>query len=736
VESTDLANCDQEPIHIPGAIQPHGILLVLEPTTEAILQVAGDLAGSLGQDRSARRQSVDDMLGISLDALARSARVDVQSQPVYLGSVRLTGPGSELDVIAHKRDGVVLLELEPAPTSRLSAAHLLASIRAIATSLEAAPDLLRTCQTAAREFRRLTGFERVMVYRFLEDGSGAVYAEDKAAGMPSLLNHHYPASDIPRQARQLYVRSTIRVIPDVDYVSAPLTPEICPATGRPLDMSDCGLRSVSPIHLQYLKNFGVTASMSVSIVHGGTLWGLISCHHTAPMAVSYEIREACKHVGQILSQQIAAREQAEGHAQARRMAQARDEVLLILARASGSAEDALAEHASELRDIVPCDGVAVCRRGRVTAGVGHRPSDTETEELARWLLRDGSRDLYATDRLSEQYAPAAGCRARASGLLATVVSHEEQVMLLWFRAEQVEVVDWAGNPHKPVEPGTTPGVLTPRASFELWRETVHGRSRPWTPEEIDTARRFRDAVFRLRQQQRLEELNRRLREILSDKDHLIAQKDLLMREVHHRVQNSLQLVNSMLGLQERELTDPVLAARFAEARRRILAVSTVHRRLWRSDQIQSIGFDTYMRELRDGLVQEWGTDWNEHIKVWTTPVLVPTDQAVILALIVTELLTNAVKHAYGGAPGPIDVTVGGTPNGGLKIAVADQGTGMKQVERPGGFGSRLTRSLMAQIRGKVDFENNRPGTRVILTVPPSMPASGHPASGAKPTAGG
>jgi two-component sensor histidine kinase len=209
-----------------------------------------------------------------------------------------------------------------------------------------------------------------------------------------------------------------------------------------------------------------------------------------------------------------------------------------------------------------------------------------------------------------------------------------------------------------------------------------------------------------------------------------------MREVHHRVQNSLQLVNSMLGLQERELTDPLLAARFAEARRRILAVSAVHRRLWRSDQIQSIGFDTYMRELRDGLVQEWGTDWNEHIKVWTTPLLVPTDQAVILALIVTELLTNAVKHAYGGAPGPIDVTVGGTPNGGLKIAVADQGTGMKQVERPGGFGSRLTRSLMAQIRGKIDFENNRPGTRVILTVPPSMPASGHPASGAEPTAGG
>jgi light-regulated signal transduction histidine kinase (bacteriophytochrome) len=726
----DLASCDQEPIHIPGAIQPHGILLVVEPATEQVLQTAGDLAGLVGRGQLARGQGLGQMLGISLKALACSAGVDVQSEPVYLGSIRLPGPGSELDVIAHERDGVVLLELEPVPTSRPSAARLLASIRTIATSLESEPDLLRTCQTAAREFRRLTGFERVLVYRFLEDGSGTVFAEDKAAGMHSLLNHHYPASDIPRQARELYIRSPIRVIPNADYAPAPLTPEICPSTGRPLDMSDCGLRSVSPIHLQFLKNFGVAASMSVSIVRGGDLWGLVSCHHTAPRAVSYEIREACKHVGQILSQQIAAREEAQAYAQGRRMAEARDEVLLVLARTSGSAEDALAGHAAELRDIVPCDGVAVCRRGRIVAGVGCRPSDAEIEGLAGWLPRDGSLEPYATDRLSEQYTPAAEYRPRASGLLATVISQEEQVLLLWFRAEQVEVVNWAGNPHKAVEPGSIPGVLTPRASFELWRETVRGRSRPWTPEEIDTARRFRDAVLRLRQQQRLEDLNKRLRETLSDKDHLIAQKDLLMREVHHRVQNSLQLVNSMLGLQERELTDPFLAARFAEAKRRILAVSAVHRRLWRSDQIQSIGFDTYMRELRDGLVEEWGSNWNEHIRVWTTPVLVPTDTAVTLALIVTELLTNTVKHAYCGASGPVDITVGGTPNGGIKIAVADRGTGMKREERPGGFGSRLIHSLTAQIKGKIDFEDNRPGTKVILSVPP--PSDGHTASDGEP----
>jgi two-component sensor histidine kinase len=179
-----------------------------------------------------------------------------------------------------------------------------------------------------------------------------------------------------------------------------------------------------------------------------------------------------------------------------------------------------------------------------------------------------------------------------------------------------------------------------------------------------------------------------------------------MGEVHHRVQNSLQLVNSMLGLQEREVADPVLAAHFAEARRRLLAVSAVHRRLWRSDHVQSVSFDTYLRELRDGLVEGWGPGWDGNIGIRAAPVLVPTDTAVVLALVVTELLTNAVKHAYRGAPGPIDVTVGGGTSGRIRITVADQGTG-----------------LVVQVKGEIEFQDNRPGTRVVLTVP--LPAAVH-----------
>ncbi|GGC62619.1 histidine kinase [Siccirubricoccus deserti] len=728
MQSIDLNDCDREPIHIPGAVQPHGVLLVVDPASEEIVQAAGDMKGILGHAPPPLSRRVGEVLGLPLEDFVRAAGVELRAEPVYVGSVRLSAR-DEVDVIAHRRDRVVILELERAPAARLSAAHLLGEMQAIGAALEAAPDLPRTCQTAAHELRRLTGFDRVMVYRFLEDGSGYVLAEDRAAELPSFLNHHYPASDIPKQARELYLRNVIRVIPDVNYMPSPLRPPVCPATARSLDMSNCALRSVSPIHIQYLKNMGVGASMSVSIVRDGVLWGLIACHHRTPMPVPYELRQACKRVGQILSQQIAAREEAEAYTQARRLADARDEFLVTLARAEGPIEGALAEHAPELLAIVPSDGVAVCCGGQVT-GAGHRPSDDEVRGLADWLLRDGgAQDPFATDRLSGCHAPALAYRTLASGLLATMVSREEPLVVLWFRAERAQVIEWAGNPHKPAEPGSVLGTLTPRASFELWRETVHGRSRPWTAAEVDAARRFHGVALELGRQRRLEQLNRQLRQALADKEALIAQKDLLMREVHHRVQNSLQLVNSMLRLQEGEATELAVTTRFAEARRRILAVSATHRRLWRSDQIQSVRFDTYLRELRDDLVEEWGSAWDEHFRIRAEPMLVPTDAAVSLALVITELLTNVVKHAYRGVPGPVDVIVAGGPNGSIRIVVADQGGGMERAERPGGFGSRLTRLLVAQVRGEMAFQDNRPGTRVVLTAPLAVAAEGRAASG-------
>jgi light-regulated signal transduction histidine kinase (bacteriophytochrome) len=455
--------------------------------------------------------------------------------------------------------------------------------------------------------------------------------------------------------------------------------------------------------------------MSVSIVRDGALWGLIACHHRTPKHVPYELREVCRTLGQALAYRIAVCEETETNLQMRQLAAARDRILSALAR-EDHVGDALVKQVPDLLAAVPSDGVAVWHQERV-AGAGHRPSDTRIRALAEWLLRDGVADPFATDRLAERYPPAAAYRARASGLLATLVSREDPLVLLWFRAEQVEVIDWAGNPHEPVEPGADAGTLNPRRSFELWRETVRGRSHPWSGAQLDAARRFRDRVSDLHRRQRLSELNRQLRQALSEKEELLAQKDLLMREAHHRVQNSLQLVSSMLRLQERETADPVAAAQLGEACRRLTAVALVHQRLRRSDQVRSVKFDSYLEELRSGLVEGWGAVWDRQVRIYAVPVVLPTKEAMILALVVTELLTNAVRHAYGGEPGPVEVTVEEEDGRAIRITVSDHGAGMAGGDRRDGFGSRLVRLLVAQVKGELVLEETRPGLRAVLVVP-------------------
>jgi two-component system, chemotaxis family, sensor kinase Cph1 len=266
-----------------------------------------------------------------------------------------------------------------------------------------------------------------MIYRFLHDGAGSVVAEDKVDELDPFLHHRYPATDIPKQARALYLRNLVRVIPDANYSPAPLVPALNPKTNAPLDMSECALRSVSPIHLQYLRNMGVRASMSVSIVVEGALWGLIAFHHTSPKLVPYELREVCKHVGQILSQQVKAREQDELHHERLGLAAAREELVDDLSKVR-AIEQALLERTGELRRLLSADGVAVLSGDRVSS-TGHAPTEDQIRELAEWLLNTATFDPYVTDSLVRQHAPAAAYGAEASGLLATVVSREEPLML-------------------------------------------------------------------------------------------------------------------------------------------------------------------------------------------------------------------------------------------------------------------------------------------------------------------
>jgi chemotaxis family two-component system sensor kinase Cph1 len=557
--------------------------------------------------------------------------------------------------------------------------------------LEAAQNLVEACQHAAEAVHALSGYERIMVYRFLADESGAVVAEARDDGIPSLLHHRFPESDIPKQARALYARNHVRVIPDAGYVPAPLEWAEGYRHSQRLDMSDSHLRSVSPIHLQYLRNMGVAASASISIMVGGRLWGLIACHHNVPRQLDFVAREMCKHVGQLVGAAIAARERSAEQLEIARLARNRDEVLHTLAPA-----------------------IAVCLDGRI-AQSGSTPSAEVLRDLIPMLVPENENEAFASHKLTAEFPEAAEYAAAASGALSIRVRDDPHLAITWFRAEQLETVNWAGNPHKAADEET--GLLTPRKSFDLWRETVHQQSREWSAAEIDAAVRLRAALAELLDKQELRRLNRQLRRALNEQEKLIAHKDLLMREVHHRVQNSLQLVNSMLYLQERDSGNEEVRAQFELARQRLTAVAMVHRRLWRSDKLGDVRLDTFMAELVEELTSIWDPRWRDAITQELAPITLSTDKSILLGLIVTELLTNAVKYAYNGGPGSILIEGARDDHGRMRLVIADRGSGIVATEPRQSFGSRLVQTLVQQLGGTLEREDNAPGLRVVLSFP-------------------
>jgi len=713
---TDLTLCDQEPIHLPGSIQPHGLMLVADRGVLHVRHVAGDVEGRLGF-LEWEGQTLAALLG---DAL--TARVAALTQPGAAGGFIdqfQAATGELLDVSAHPSGAYVLIELEPAtreplPASLASLASLvLDKLEAAAIEFEQAVTLQNLCDRAAIEFRRVTGFDRVLVYQFLDDDAGRVLAEARRDDQRSFSNHHFPAADIPKQARALYVRNLTRVIPDVTYQPALLRPGW--SAPEPLDMSDSSLRSVSPIHVQYLKNMGVSASASVPIVKDGVLWGLIACHNGTPRMMGFDVRVTCRALAGAMARQIKAKEEAESYRQGLRLRSFEDEIVRLLSEGN-SLGAALSGHLGEFSRMLGANGVAVLRAGELVMN-GVCPSEAEVRDLAKWVLARTDETMFFTDRLAEAYPPAAAFRERGSGLLALTASRAEPWLLLWFRVEQVETINWAGNPHKARGLGPAE-VLTPRASFDVWQKTVHGRARRWTTSEVEAAMRLRTTLLDARQTRHVHELNLQLTETLRDKDLLLEQKEFLMGEVNHRVQNSLQLVSSFLALQARKSDSAELHNALEEARRRLTAVGLVHRHLYRGDQVQMIDAARYIEELCAEAAVSMGRDWNDALSLDLAPLTVSANRAVTLGLVLTELIINVNKHAYAGEAGPIGIQLMGE-QGSLRLVVADRGTG--RPASGSGFGTKMMNALVIQLGGRLVYEDNHPGMRAVLTAPIESP---------------
>lgn len=488
----DLTSCDREPIHAPGFIQPHGLLFGFSRDGLRLTAISANADRHLGRDPyDLLDGSLADVLdGPSYKAVAAASDL-ANGESVRFGRVGLFGhPEKAWRATLHADTDGLLLELEFAPQDTdIAALTQFERFQTITHRLQSVSDVEATCRRLVEEVRRLTEYDHVMLYRFAPDWSGEVVAEESNGIMPSYMGLHFPQSDIPVQARALYVRNVERQIPDVGYRPVPL---LCSRPG-PLDISQAGLRSVSPMHVAYLRNMGVGAAMSISLLRRGELWGLIACHHRTAHRVSLEIRQACVLLGQLAMARLGLIEEAE-FAQHAIAAMAVETALLHEAVEGRDYHEAPQRNSGAVLNLLDASGLVISCGGSVTT-LGDTPGQPMLDRLLEWLsAREPA--VLATDNLAD-LLPGGGTIREAAGILAVPLGGVAKDMLVWLRPEITRTVSWAGDPVKPVETVQGQERLTPRQSFAAWAEEVRGRSRPWTQPEIAAANGLRDTIFKI-----------------------------------------------------------------------------------------------------------------------------------------------------------------------------------------------------------------------------------------------
>ena len=696
----DLTNCDREPIHLIERIQPFGALIAVgsdwlvsrwSANAQDFLQLDRKLEAGFPIREIFARKAVEEI---------RSAmgRLNEQDALERIFGIELLGDGQLYDLAIHLSGRQLVMEIERHDARRQN--QSLNNLRPLTRQLEAAASTDKLNTIACKMLRDVLGMDRVMLYKFHRDGTGEVVAESLGDGIDSFYGLRYPATDIPKQARELYKRNLLRIIADVDGETIPLLPENPPR--GPLDLSLGTLRAVSPIHIQYLRNMDVGASLSISVIVRGELWGLFACHHSEPILLPFSVRTAGELLAQMFSLTLDQRLADSARQTADQGREIHDQVMMRLAD-----EDDIAGNLPMIIDavhgLIDHDGASAYVDGTYVAR-NAAPSEEEFLPLLPYFNSELAGEILAEAKLVDKIPEASTFSDRVVGALVIPVSRRPRDYLVLWRKELRQTVEWAGNPDKPVEQGPNGATLTPRASFESWKQEVEGTSADWHDDEIRLAQMLRVTL--------LEVLLRLADKQMEERSQSQQKQDLLIAELNHRVRNILTLIRGLIEQSRGQAEDVPSFAEIVGGR--IRALASAHDALTAENWAPAS-----LTRLIEVEAAAYSSNKGHRVHVEGDDALLHPTAYSTMALVIHEMMTNAAKYgALCDSNGSVDVTLERDGDGDLHIRWREMGGPPVKAPERRGFGSTIIeRSIPYELKGDAKIRYKLGGVEADFCIP-------------------
>ncbi|WP_159799431.1 ATP-binding protein [Flavobacterium sp. MK4S-17] len=682
----NLTNCEQEPIHIPGSIQPHGFLLGLKEESFLIDYCSGNTTEYIGiEHKELLGKDFESVFGIDN---SKALQQYISNNKLLSSTLlKLLYNGKNFLCTLHKSNNIYILEAEPVSEDTKEASQVYDQTSQFLLYMHDTHTLKELCQLVAKGTREITGYDRVMIYRFDKDYNGEVFAESCRDDLEPFLGLHYPHTDIPKQARELYMQNLLRIITDINYTPVPIY-TVDDRKEKNLDLSLSILRSTSPIHVQYLQNMGVGATLTISLIHKKKLWGLIACHHYSAKNLTPEMRLAAQLQGHFITSQIDLRQSNEEYELARKTNASLESLSNFSLLSSSGFADLVKRQ--DILSLCNATGISILFNGKIYK-YGGAPSDDEIQHLANWMATYSGNTSFYTDKLLDYLPDFRNICEKTSGVIYHSLSMENNNCIMWYRPETKTEVNWGGDPNKSIIKDKN--GLSPRNSFKLWKEIVDCTSKPWKQPELEAAKTY---AHYLQKQISLvaimqeEEKYRKLSELLKETNAELENINWISTHDLQEPLRKIQLISSrILSKEENSMSenvqDSIKRMNSSANRMQTLLIDILkYTRLKHTEgSFEDVNLYNIIDEVKEDL-SEAIRESDAEITAEGLPVI--KGVSFLLKQLFSNLIANSIKYAAAGRQPKIKITAGDFPvpysNENKKlynvIYIADNGIGFEQ----------------------------------------------------------